>query len=344
MKLLAPLLALLLLAARSGAQTDVHEDCQRRIHDLEERLAVVESQLTRLLEERSNPTPPVSQPAPPPAPAPITESPANARFTMPPELVPDIGKIGAEVGIIASGATNPFKLDNGAFFGGFIDLPLVDRPSWLHGKISYEILVGLSRSQTKVQSTSNVAQVTNLAVLTALNPNGGLANVGDALSGTGAAPFPVTTENRVNMRLLQVIPFAFKYTSTAFDRWRFRPYGVVGWGTYVTIHNENPISGGGVRADANLSPDILAAISGAFGGKAPFGAPLVAGQISNSPELIARGLPGGNGNLDIGVQFGAGFEWRLTRTLSLGFDGRLNKLSGTNGTFGTYGSRLGFHF
>jgi len=66
-------------------------------------------------------------------------------------------------------------LNSGQFFGGFIDLPLFE-PSRLHGKIAYEISVGMSQSQTTFQTTSNVAQVANLAVLTALNPNGGLRN------------------------------------------------------------------------------------------------------------------------------------------------------------------------
>jgi hypothetical protein len=242
-------------------------------------------------------------------------------FEMPPELVPEIGKIGAEVGVLASGAASPFKLNSGQFYAGFIDLPLIDRPAWLHGKLSYEIEVGLSRSQTRLTTTSNVAQVANLAVLNAVNPTGGLANVTNAVAGTNGAPFPVTTLNQVNLRLLQVAPFALKYSTTALDRLRLRPYAILGFGMFVTIHDEAPL-----------------------GGKAPFATALVAGQIGQSPELIARGLPGGNGNLDIGLQTGGGFEVRLTRTLSLGFDARFNKISGTNGDFVTYGSRIGVHF
>jgi len=81
-----------------------------------------------------------------------------------------------------------------------------------------------------------------------------------------------------------------------------------------------------------------------FGGKAPFGGPLVAGQISQAPELEARGLPGGHGNLDFGLHAALGVEYRLSRNFSLGFDGRFNRIAGTNGVFRTYGSRLGFHF
>ena len=270
------------------------------------------------------------------------------RREMPPELIPEIGKVGAEVGLLVGGSSNPFALSNGMYAGGFIDLPLFDRPSWLHGKVSYEILVGMSQSQTTLKSTSNVAQVANLVVLDTLNPNGGLNNVVAAVSGTGPAPFPVTTTNVTRLRLLQVVPFAFKYTTTRFDRWRFRPYGVLGFGTYVTIHNQNPGRGptptNGVRSDANLPSAVLADVTTLFGGKAPFGGPLVAGQISQSPELEARGLPGGHGNMDFGLHVGGGFEYRVSPLVSVGFDARFNKVTGSNGGFTTFAPRVAFHF
>jgi opacity protein-like surface antigen len=175
-----------------------------------------------------------------------------------------------------------------------------------------------------------------------------LQNVTAALTGAGAAPFPVKTSTLTRLRLLQVVPFAFKYTSTVFDRWRLRPYALAGFGTYVTIHSQNPARGNppgyGVRSDANLPPDILAAVNSFFGGQAPFGGPLVAGQISQAAELEARGLPGGHGNLDFGLQTGGGVEFRISRNLSLGFDARFNKIAGSYGDFRTIGSRVGFHF
>ncbi len=326
------------------------EESQRRIRALEDRLAVVEGQLEALLRERAaSSSSSLSSAASSPATQPTLISPvvpvSSTHYQMPPELIPEVGKIGAEVGMLVSGASNPFQLDRGAFYGGYIDLPLIDRPAWLHGKISYEIVVGLSRSQTNVTTTSNVAQVANLAVLTTLNPNGGLGNVSAAVNGTGSAPFPVTTINKLNLRLLQVVPFSLKYSSNALERWRLRPYGLLGFGTYVSIHDENPAPGSiGVRTDAQLSPAILQAIQQVFGGKSPFGGPLVAGQIGQSPELIARGLPGGNGNIEIGLETGGGVEFRLSPTLSLGFDARYNKISGSNGNFVTYGSRIGLHF
>jgi hypothetical protein len=339
---ICPLFALVLATGSPGMGQN-NADLSQRVAALEKRVA----ELERLLERASTqplavPAPPVQAPAAP-APAPPQREP----FITPPELVPEIGKVGAEVGMLLSGSANPFHLDSGSFFAGFIDLPLVDKPEWLHGKISYEILVGMSQSKTQMNITSNVAQVANLTVLNTLNPNGGLANVTAAVTGTGPAPFATSIPVNTKLRLLQVVPFSFKYTSNVFDRWRFRPYAILGFGTYVTIHTQYPIvgsSGLGVRSDANLPPEVLGAVNSLFGGKAPFGGPLVAGQISQAAELEAMGLPGGHGNLDFGLHAGYGFEYRVNRSFSLGFDNRFNRIAGAPGMLITYGSRLGFHF
>ncbi len=326
------------------------EELQGKVQKLEERVALLERTVNELLRAQGGAPREAEQKqivedrtrAAPPGPT------QKARFEMPPELVPEIGKIGAQVGLLVSGSSSPFRLDRGSFAAGFIDLPLFDRPDWLHGKVSYEIMVGMTQSKTTFPTTSNVAQVANLAVLNTLNPNGGLQNVTAAVTGTGPAPFLVTSSTTTRLRLLQVVPFALKYSTTALDRWRIRPYGVLGFGVYVTIHNQNPALGSppnyGVRPDATLPPDILAAVKQLFGGAAPFGGPLVAGQISQSPELEARGLPGGHGNLDFGLHSALGLEYRVHRNLSLGFDARFNRIAGTYGVFRTYGSRVGFQF
>ena len=324
-----------------GQDSQIHDTCQEQIKRLEDRVAQLERVIARLT------SPENSAPAEA-APATAAAPPARQSFQPPPELIPEVGKIGAEVGLLLGGSFNPFELNRGSFTAGFIDLPLFDKPEWLHGKISYEISVGLSQSNTTFNTTSNVAQVANLTVLTALNPNGGLQNVVAAVSGTGAAPFPVTASTLTRLRLLQVVPFSMKYTSTALDRWRLRPYALLGFGTYVTIHNQNPARGTpgtfGVRPNADIPPEILSVVNDLFGGKAPFGGPLVAGQISQSPELEARGLPGGHGNLDIGLHTGGGIAIRLNRNFSLGFDARYNRISGSHGGFATVGSRIGLHF
>ncbi|MBC8165215.1 MAG: hypothetical protein H7Y20_04990 [Bryobacteraceae bacterium] len=328
----------------STAQDAETANLPAQIRELQERVRLLEQALNLLTSSQA--ARPREQSVAVDSPDQVPPS-SPSSFTMPPELIPDVGKIGAQVGLLLSGSSNPFGLNRGNFVGGFIDLPLYDS-KLLRGKIAYEIMIGMSQSNTVLQTTSNVAQVANLAVLNTLNPLGGLSNVNAAVTGTGPAPFPVTTSGTTRLRLLQVVPFSIKYSSVALDRWRLRPYALLGFGTYVTIHHQNPARGNppsfGIRTDANLPPDVALAVNQLFGGKAPFGGPLVAGQIAQSPELQARGLPGGHGNLDVGIIGGFGFEYRLSRSLSLGFDSRYNRIASSPGLLITYGTRIGVHF
>lgn len=57
------------------------------------------------------------------------------------ELLPDLGKIGAEVGALGGATWNPYDGGQGYGLAGFIDLPLFRVPG---GKLSYEILLGFS--------------------------------------------------------------------------------------------------------------------------------------------------------------------------------------------------------
>ena len=271
MRVLAMLAGLSLLGISPALGDDQDKQEIRR---LQERLDLVEAKLALLLDSQ--------HPAPEPTVHTQAAAPAPAPEVTPPELVPEIGKIGAEVGIVLSGSSNPFHLNAGQDAAGFIDLPMFE-PKLLHGKIGYEILIGLSQSKTKFTTSSFVTQSTLL------------------------------TDN--SAKVLQIVPFSLKYTSTALDRIRLRPYAVLGFGMYVSLHKE-------------VTPD---------------GTTLVAGQIGQSPELTARGLPIGAGNVDFGIHTGGGVEFRLSRSFSLAFDGRFNRISGGQ-TLGTYGTRLGFHF
>lgn len=325
-------------------------ESQERIRELEERVALLEQTVKTLLAEHAAVSPPAPvEPAPLIAPAPgaaTTISSKNTRTSgpeTPPELLPEIGKVGAEVGILTGTSMNPYGLGRGENVGGFIDLPLFDRPQWLHGKVSYEISIGLSRAKASFQTTSNVAQVANLAVLNALNPNGGAQNILDSVTGSGTAPFPVTAKTTTTMNLLQVIPFSFKYTTTALDRFRLRPYSLLGFGTYVTIH-EQTATNGGVRLDANLPTSVVNLVNQIYGGQAPFGGQLVAGQITQSPELEALGLPSGHGNIALGWVAGGGIEVRVHRNTSIGFDGRWNRIAGAPGSLFILSARMGMHF
>ena len=110
-----------------------HEECERRIRELEQRLARVEGILEKLTGAPVTSVAaswPAPEPAPAadPTPAPGPAAPLGPLPPMPPELVPQIGKIGAEVGLLLSGASSPFQLNSGQYFGGFIDLPLFEPP------------------------------------------------------------------------------------------------------------------------------------------------------------------------------------------------------------------------
>ncbi len=327
-----PILTGLLLLAPLAQAAD-QEDYKQEVKRLQERVDLLEAKMAILLASQPSAAPLVQNVAVIPTP--------ERRDVNPPELIPEIGKIGAQVGLVLSGSASPFRLNSGQDAAGFIDLPLFE-PKALHGKISYEIRVGLSQAAAKFRTTSNVAQVANLTALTALTPSSPTQNLIDAVSGTGAAPFHVTSLTETRMKLLQVIPFSLRYTTTSFDRYRLRPYAVLGFGAFVTIHKQVPATTG-MRSDSLLPADQVALIRQIFGGTAPFGSALVGGQIAQAPELTSRGLPFGAGNIDFGLHTGGGVEFRLSRNFSLGFDGRYNRLSGGQ-TLSTFGTRIGVHF
>lgn len=334
-----PFVTGLFLLGLPPAWADDSVDYKQEVKRLQERVDLLEAKMAVLL---AAPLPATNATPPPERTQNVVLPPVRARReSAPPELVPEIGKIGAQVGLVLSGSANPFHLNNGQDAAGFIDLPMFE-PKALHGKIGYEIRIGLSQAKTKFETTSNVAQIANLTALTVLNPTNPAQNVIDSVNGTGAAPFAVTGVTETRLKLLQIVPFSLKYTATGLDRFRLRPYAVLGFGVYVTIHNQSPL-GSGVRADSTLPADQLAFVKQVFGGSAPFSGPLVGGQISQSQQLEARGFPIGAGNIAFGLHTGGGVEVRLSRSLSLGFDGRYNRLSGGQ-TLGTFGTRLGFHF
>ncbi len=316
---------IIILASTLSVNAAYAQEGNHEVIQLRERVKVLEDLVQRLVKEQTEPTVRY-QPAtwtlpadPPPPSIPPRTGPAPAaayRSTYVRELLPDIGKIGAEIGLLGGGSFNPFQLNKGVFAGGYIDLPL-RRVSG--GKLSYEILVGLSESRSKFETSSQVAVVANLAAGASLSA---------ALAGAPAAPFPVKQQTLTRLRLLEVSPVLFKYTITSMDRHRFRPYLVGGGGVFITITNQNPVHD----------------TSALFSGQAPFGGPLIAGQISQAPELTARGVPQGQGNLDFGYIAGGGAEVRLSKLISWGLDYRFHKIAGTNGHFQTAGSKLGFHF
>lgn len=234
------------------------------------------------------------------------------------ELLPGIGKIGAQVAVLAGATTSPYRVGRGAELAGYIDLPLAKAPA---GKLSYEIFAGVAFATSDPFRISDpLAYLANLA--SGASPSA-------ALQGPPFAPFPVTREVRTRLRLVHLSPFGLKYTLTRWDRARLRPYLNVGVDVLIALTREDPVS------DESLD----------FRGGAPFGDPLLAGLIAQAPELTARGLPTGQGNAEVGGHAAAGLELRLAQGLSLNLEYRLTATeSGKRGRLHTASGAIGFHF
>lgn len=233
------------------------------------------------------------------------------------ELLPDIGKIGAEVGLVVGASWNPYETGSGVVAGGFVDLPLRRAPG---GKLSYEILLTLSDARSDPFTiTDPIAVVANLAFG---------ASLPAAVAGPPAAPFPVRREVTTRLRVLQVSPFGLKYAITRLDDARLRPYLVAGLDLAVVISQQDP------ERDESL----------VFSGQPPFDDPLIGGLVAQAPELAARGLPTGQGNTSFGFHAGAGLEIRLTKGLSLNADYRASGIDGTDHWLHAMTGGLGFHW
>jgi hypothetical protein len=226
------------------------------------------------------------------------------------ELLPDIGRIGAQVGAALGPSWNPYGVGAGWQVSAFIDLPLARNRA---GRLYYEILLGLSGGRSGAFTiTDPLAYVANLA-------RG--ASPADALAGPPRAPYTVVRQVRTRLRLLEVAPFALKYTLTGLDHARLRPYVTAGLDVALTATEEEP------EGSIAAATPIDAAVGG--GGRAP--------------ELAARGIPGGEGNLDLGGHAGAGLEVRISRGLSLNLDYRFARV-GRSHTLQAASAVVGFHW
>lgn len=315
----------LVLSARAASAQPAPDARDAQIAALQARVARLEALVAALTAGRADDSAAADTPAadpgapPPPAAEPQsdpTDAPTPSR--VPQELLPALGRIGAAATFIAGRHSGPFSLAPGPFVGGSIDLPLVRVPG---GRLLYEFSGGLGLSESSLRVTSNVAQVANLAVLANVSP-GHAANVEAALAGRPPAPYAVQYDVDSRLQLLQVSPFALKYVNTSLDRFGVRPYAVAGLGFFVTITNQR------VRDP---------------GAAGPFAGALIGGQLAAAPELVERGVPSGQGGIDLGISTGGGLEWRLRRGVSLGLDLRRHHLSDARG-FTTAALRAGFHF
>jgi opacity protein-like surface antigen len=232
------------------------------------------------------------------------------------ELLPDLGKIGAQVSMAGGASWNPYEVGRGLVGEGAVELPLARGAA---GKLSYTMSVSLSQADSAPFTiTDSAAYVANLAAG---------ASRAAALNGPPLAPFPVRRSVRTRLRLLDVSPFALKYTVTRLDAARIRPYLVAGLDMVVVITRQDPVS------DESLD----------FPGTAPFDDPLIGGLLAQAPELTARGYPTGQGNIEAGFHAGGGLEVRVSRGLSLNLAYRLTSV-GTEHHLHRATSGLGFHW
>ncbi|KAF0247863.1 MAG: hypothetical protein FD167_2739 [bacterium] len=266
----------------------------------------------------ANNTVPVNFPAPK-----IRPAPAESRTSK--ELLPELGQIGAEVGLLIGGSQNPFKTNEGFFAGGFIDLPLRKMPG---GKLSYEIMIGAQRTVSTQQSTSGVIALVNSALNAALGNPPGINNL--------LSPLPITNKVRERLTILTVVPASFKYTMLSLDKHNVRPYVVVGLGTYVGLSSQKLVD---FDASKFVSNPALGSLLNALLNGAQVG-----GLIPIAPELRSRGVSAGQGDFRFGLNAGGGLEFRVSPKFSFGFDYRINKIEGKNGTFSTFTAKPTVHF
>ena len=359
--LLAAAMSLPVTAQPNGApiqaQRQTKDTDAERIQALEARVAELERIVHALTQARaaSAGTSPAELQAALPAPEPVAEAgpqpqPIAAPVAAPiatrreivkaqsQELLPSLGKIGAIAFLEGGSNSGPFTLNRGSYVGGGLSLPLAILPA---GRLNYEVSIGLAQNSRNLPITSNVAQLINLSILNAVYPSGGAANIQQALTGTGSAPFSVTVPANWRAQTLQVVPLSLRYDLTAWDRRHIRPYAVAGLGAYVTVSNQ--VTTSALRENANLPPAVLSLLQAFFGSNSPLSGALLGGQVATAAELKAAGIPAGQGGIDLGMIFGGGVEFRLSPGLSLAVDNRYNYApSGTS--YNLSFTRLGWHF
>jgi hypothetical protein len=250
----------------------------------------------------------------PPTP-PTTSTRTDPRYVR--ELLPDLGQIGAEVGLNAAFCRHPYETGTGGGASGFILLPVARA---LGGRISYEIDVRYGMAEGDPFTITNpLAYVANLAAG---------ASPAAAAAGPPAAPFPVRRDVRTKLRLLQVSPFGLRYALGGATVPRLRPYVSAGVDVVVVLTQQEP-----VRRDIT---DPL--------GAAAFDVPLVAGIVGQAPELEALGLPSGQGNLRLGGYGAVGVEWRATGRVSLNAEYRLAGIEGAGTPQQAWQAGVGLHW
>jgi opacity protein-like surface antigen len=164
-----------------------------------------------------------------------------------------------------------------------------------------------------------------------------------------AGPLPITSSVQERSKVLTVAPFELKYAITKLGR--FRPYAVGGLGAYVWIGSDNNAGSFNAVSALNTYGNTIGVsnLSGLAVGNSTLGATLnallqgsqIGGLAPTAPELAARGVPHGQGNVLFGAQIGGGAEFRITPKLTIGADFRHNFVEGANAGFSTFAFKQG---
>jgi opacity protein-like surface antigen len=187
------------------------------------------------------------------------------------ELLPDIGRIGAEVGVLAGVSGNPYETGPGGIVGGFIDLPLFRLGA---GKVSYEIAMAVTLAK------------------------------GDPFAATELVRgFPVTRSVSTRLRAVDVSPFSLKY---ALRGGRFRPYLTLGADVLIATTRDDPPSESSEREDRGTPRGAATIELGGHAG-AGFEIRVTSGLSWNAEYRFAR-FEGRNARLHAAVT-GFGIHW-----------------------------------
>ncbi len=188
------------------------------------------------------------------------------------ELLPDIGRIGAEVGLLGGVSWNPYQTGQGGLVAGFIDLPLARAAG---GKLSYEIFLGATLATSDPFTIS-----------------------------VGSPQLPLVRLVTTRLRAVDVSPFSLKYAFTR--RGRLRPYVTAGADILIAATRLDPAATA-PELEARGTPQGEASI--ALGGHAGGGFELrLSSAVSWNAEYRFARFDGRKNQLH-GVTTGLGIHW-----------------------------------
>jgi hypothetical protein len=201
------------------------------------------------------------------------------------------------------------------FIAGVIDVPLLRRDPLFGQKLLGEILIGYGRSTDEGVFTSP---------LSLFAPSLGLPANSRIVS------------NKLEVKFMQFfVGTKYKLVNYGIEQLQriVQPYIVTGLGFNVPLSRTTKA---GVDINGDGKPDLSLSSLGFPGG-------VIGGITPESPELLRRGLPNGQGNFKLSYSIGGGLDVKLTERFFVGADIRHNFLDG-GGDYTTFTGKAGFHW